>query len=438
MRKKITIIGGGLAGAEAAWQVAKRGSQVVLYEMRPHNQTPAHKTDRLAELVCSNSLGSNNLENAGGLLKEEMRRMDSLVLRAADDNRVPAGSALAVDRNRFTDQITHSLEEMENIRIVREEKKTIPEEGPVILATGPLTSDSLSEELIRFNGSETLYFFDAISPIVDADFIDMDKVFQKSRYDKGGADYLNCPFTREEYEVFYRELLDAQKFPVRDFERKKFFEGCIPVEVLARRGEKTLLFGPLKPVGLIDPRTGKRPYAVVQLRMENRSQSMYNLVGFQTSLKRGEQKRVFRMIPGLEKAEFLRYGSLHRNTFINAPRLLKPTLQTNKRSDLFFAGQITGVEGYLESAASGLIAGINAHRLLQDNKTDPVCPPGTTAQGALLRYITSADPEKFQPMNINFGLLPRSEKPIRDKKARNRTIVERALADMESWIKEQL
>jgi methylenetetrahydrofolate--tRNA-(uracil-5-)-methyltransferase len=423
MKQEITIIGGGLAGAEAAWQAAKRGSKVVLYEMRPHQNTPAHKTDRLAELVCSNSLGSNKLENAGGILKEEMRRLDSLILKAADDNQVPAGSALAVDRNKFTEQITHTLEGMDNIRIIREEKKTIPEEGPVILATGPLTSDSLSEELIRFNGSETLYFFDAISPIVDADTIDMRKVFKASRYGKGGADYLNCPMTREEYDAFYHELVTAEKFPVREIERKKFFEGCIPVEVLAVRGEKTLLFGPLKPVGLTDPKTGKRPYAVVQLRIENKSETMYNLVGFQTSLKRGAQKRVFRMIPGLENAEFLRFGSLHRNTFINAPRLLRPTLQIQKRPDLFFAGQITGVEGYMESAASGLLAGINAQRLLQGNGIDMVCPPITTAQGALLSYITSADPENFQPMNINFGLFP----PLG-------MIMERALADLENWI----
>jgi methylenetetrahydrofolate--tRNA-(uracil-5-)-methyltransferase len=437
-KKEITIIGGGLAGAEAAWQAAKRGSGVVIYEMRPVNQTPAHKTDRLAELVCSNSLGSNSLENAGGLLKEEMRRLDSLILKAADDNSVPAGSALAVDRDRFTEQITHALEEMENIRIVREEIKAIPDNGPVILATGPLTSDSLTDELIRFNGSDALYFFDAISPIVDTDSVNMDKAYKKSRYDKGGADYLNCPFTKEEYDAFYRELLNAEKFPVRDFEKKKFFEGCIPIEVLAGRGEKTLTFGPMKPVGLIDPRTGKRPYAVVQLRMENKSGTMYNLVGFQTSLKRGEQKRVFRMIPGLENAEFLRYGSLHRNTFINAPRLLKPTLQTKKRDDLFFAGQITGVEGYLESTASGLMAGINAHRLLTGNGAGLVYPPETTAQGALLDYITSTDPEKFQPMNINFGLFPPLKIPVRDKKVRKQMIVQRALTDLKSWIDGQL
>jgi methylenetetrahydrofolate--tRNA-(uracil-5-)-methyltransferase len=434
MKQEITIIGGGLAGAEAAWQAAKRGSKVVLYEMRPQQNTPAHKTDRLAELVCSNSLGSNKLENAAGILKEEMRRLDSLILKAADENQVPAGSALAVDRDKFTEQITQTLDGMDNIRIIREERRTIPEEGPVILATGPLTSDLLSEELIRFGGSEKLYFFDAISPIVDADTIDREKVFQASRYGKGGADYLNCPMTREEYNAFYHELINADKFPVRDFEKKKFFEGCMPVEVLAARGEKTLLFGSLKPVGLTDPKTGKRPYAVVQLRIENKSETMYNLVGFQTSLKRGEQKRVFRMIPGLENAEFLRFGSLHRNTFINAPRLLKPTLQTKKRPDLFFAGQITGVEGYLESAASGLLAGINAQRFLKDNGADMVCPPVTTAQGALLHYITSADPENFQPMNINFGLFPPLGKRIRDKKERNRTIMERALADLENWI----
>lgn len=438
MKKEIIIIGGGLAGAEAAWQAAKRGTNVVIYEMRPQLQTPAHKTDRLAELVCSNSLGSNSLENAGGILKEEMRQLDSLILKAADENSVPAGSALAVDRDRFTEQITSTLEGMENIRIVREEISIIPDNGPVILATGPLTSDSLSEELIRFNGSDALYFFDAISPIVDADSINMDKAYKKSRYDKGGADYINCPFTREEYEVFHRELLGAEKFPVRDFEKKKFFEGCIPIEVLAGRGEKTLTFGPMKPVGLEDPKTGKRPYAVVQLRMENRSETMYNLVGFQTSLKRGEQKRIFRMIPGLENAEFLRYGSLHRNTFINAPRLLEPTLQTKKRDDLFFAGQITGVEGYLESSASGLMAGINAHRLLEGNGAGLVYPPKTTAQGALLHYITSADPEKFQPMNINFGLFPPLDKPVRDKKVRKQMIVQRALADLKSWIDEQL
>lgn len=438
MKNEITIIGGGLAGAEAAWQAAKRGSRVVIYEMRPVTRTPAHKTDRLAELVCSNSLGSNSLENAGGILKEEMRLLDSLILKAADENSVPAGSALAVDRDRFTEQIAGALSGMDNIRIVREEITSIPDDGPVILATGPLTSDSLSEELIRFNGSDALYFFDAISPIVDAESIDMNKAYKKSRYDKGGADYINCPFTRQEYEEFHRELLSAEKFPVRDFEKKKFFEGCIPVEVLAGRGEKTLTFGPMKPVGLEDPKTGKRPYAVVQLRMENRSETMYNLVGFQTSLKRGEQKRIFRMIPGLENAEFLRYGSMHRNTFINAPTLLCPTLQTKKRPDLFFAGQITGVEGYLESAASGLMAGINAHRLLTGDEAGLLFPPKTTAQGALLSYITSADPEKFQPMNINFGLFPPLEKPVRDKKVRKQMIVERALSDLKSWIDEQL
>lgn len=438
MNKEIIIIGGGLAGAEAAWQAAKRGARIVLYEMRPSNQTPAHKTGSLAELVCSNSLGSNSLENAGGLLKEEMRRLDSLIVKAADKYQVPAGSALAVNRKDFADFITRTLEGMDNIRIVREEKHSIPEEGPVIIATGPLSSDSISKELIGFTGSETLYFFDAISPIVDADTINMDIVFKASRYDKGGADYLNCPFTREGYEPFYQELLQADKFPVRDFERKKFFEGCIPIEELGRRGEKTLLFGPLKPVGLIDPKTGKRPYAVVQLRMENRAQSMYNLVGFQTSLRQGEQKRVFRMIPGLENVEFFRYGSMHRNTFINAPTLLKPTLQTHKRPDLFFAGQITGVEGYMESAASGLLAGINAHRLLQNNGAELLYPPGTTAQGALLHHITTADPQKFQPMNINFGIFPPLEQPIRDKKVRRQKIVERGLKNLESWIKNKL
>ncbi|HZS93396.1 MAG TPA: methylenetetrahydrofolate--tRNA-(uracil(54)-C(5))-methyltransferase (FADH(2)-oxidizing) TrmFO, partial [Chloroflexota bacterium] len=362
MREDIVIVGGGLAGSEAAWQAANRGARVTLYEMRPKEPTKAHKTGLLAELVCSNSLGSGDILSAPGILKEEMRRLNSLIVRVADEVRVPAGSALAVDREAFARKVTEALEEHPNVRIIREEITAVPTDCVCIIATGPLTSDRLSQAIADLTHAKHLYFYDAISPIIDADSIDMDVVFRASRYDKGGDDYLNCPMDEETYNKFYEALLAAEKVQPKDFEKIPYFEGCIPIEVMAERGRQTMQFGPLKPVGLEDPRTGARPYAVVQLRAENAHGTCYNMVGFQTKLTYPEQKRVFRMIPGLENAEFLRYGSLHRNTFINSPLLLRETLQLKARGTVFFAGQIVGVEGYTESAAMGGLAGINAAR----------------------------------------------------------------------------
>jgi methylenetetrahydrofolate--tRNA-(uracil-5-)-methyltransferase len=430
---RIIIVGGGLAGSEAAWQATRRGLPVDLHEMRPVKETPAHTTGDLAELVCSNSLKSNLLDTASGLLKEEMRRCDSLIIRVADACRVPAGGALAVDRERFARGVTRAIEALSNVRVVREEVREIPDGGPVILATGPLASEAIASAIARFTGREYLYFFDAISPIVDADTIDMSKVFRASRYGKGGEDYLNCPLTEEEYGRFVNALLGAAEAPTREFEKEIFyFEGCLPIEEMARRGRETLAFGPMKPVGLVDPRTGRQPHAVVQLRQDNLAADFYSMVGFQNHLKFGEQIRVFRMIPGLERAEFPRLGQVHRNSYINAPAILLPTFQARRRRDLFFAGQISGVEGYLESAASGLIAGINAARLAE--ALPPLIFPATTALGALSRYISSADAAHYQPTNIAFGLLPPLEHDIRDKKLKKAAMVRRALEELETFI----
>ncbi len=426
----VTIVGAGLAGAEAAWQIIKRGVRVRLYEMRPEKQTPAHRSGDFAELVCSNSLRSAALENAVGLLKEEMRRMGSLIMSCADETKVPAGGALAVDRNLFARRVTEVLTNHPQVEVVRREINEIPEDDLVILATGPLTSGALGEAVGRFTGSEYLYFYDAVAPIVTAESINMARVFRSSRYGKGDCAYLNCPFTKEEYDVFWDALVKAEKAPRKEFEREVHFEGCMPVETLAARGRDTLRYGPLKPVGLTDPSTGKGAYAVVQLRQENKEGSMFNLVGFQTSLKWSEQQKVFRLIPGLEEAEFVRYGVMHRNTYINSPVLLEPTYQSKGRPGLFFAGQITGVEGYVESASSGLVAGINAARLAQGK--EPVIFPRETAHGALAHYITTADPGRFQPMNINFGLFPSPGVKFNDKKERCRIIAGIALKSIAS------
>lgn len=431
MEKIVRIVGGGLAGAEAACQLARRGVGVDLYEMRPHKATEAHATGDLGELVCSNSLRSSLITAPAGVLKEEMRRLDSLVIRVAEDNRVPAGSALAVDRESFARGLTQAVEALPHVRIVRREVSEIPP-GIVILATGPLTSAALSQHLGTLLGSEHLYFYDAISPIVTAQSVDMTVAFRASRYGKGDDDYLNLPLTREEYHRFVNALLAAERVPTHSFERFVPFEGCMPIEEIADRGKETLAFGPMRAVGLRDPRTGQCPYAVVQLRQEDREKSLYNLVGFQTKMTYKEQRRVFAMIPGLEKAEFVRLGSLHRNTFIDSPQHLLPTLQWRQRSDLFFAGQMTGVEGYIESAATGLLAGLNAARLIAEEP--PVVPPPTTTLGALLRYITEPERKDFQPMNVNFGLLPPLSEPLR-KKAKKEMLARRAMADMEAWVR---
>ncbi len=431
MRQDVVIVGGGLAGSEAAWQAANQGAKVTLYEMRPKTETAAHKTEQLAEIVCSNSLGSNDPLSAPGILKQEMRKLDSLIIKVADDVAVPAGAALAVDRDLFAQKITQTLSEHPNVRILREEIHEIPEDAVSIVATGPLTSPKLSEAITQLTRSKNLYFFDAISPIVDTDSLNMDKIFRASRYDKGTADYLNCPMDEETYNQFYDALVKADRVQPKSFENIPYFEGCLPIEVMADRGRQTLAFGPMKPVGLIDPKTGTRPYAVVQLRAENHHGSCYNLVGFQTKLTYPEQKRVFRMIPALEQAEFLRCGSIHRNTFINVPILLNDTLQLKKRANIFFAGQLVGVEGYVEAAASGGLAGLNAARLLAAQPL--VTPPPTTAHGALLHYITTCEPKHFQPINTNFGLFPPLDTPIRDKQQKRQAIQERALADFETW-----
>lgn len=406
MKTIVNVIGAGLAGSEAAYQLAKRGIHVRLYEMRPVKKTPAHKTGEFAELVCSNSLRANGLENAVGILKEEMRMLDSLVIRAADETQVPAGGALAVDRDHFSSLITKTLHEMDHVEIINEEVTKIPE-GITLIATGPLTSDPLSDAIKNFFGEDYFHFFDAAAPIVDKESINFDIVYLKSRYDKGEAAYLNCPMTKEQYEAFYEALITAECAELKEFEEEVYFEGCMPVEVMAKRGPQTLLFGPLKPVGLEDPKTGKTPYAVVQLRQDNAAATMYNIVGFQTHLKFPEQRRVFRMIPGLEDAEILRYGVMHRNSFMNSPKVLRQTYQSQKRENLFFAGQMTGVEGYVESAASGLLAAINIARMV--NEEELLHFPQETILGSMAYYITHADPANFQPMNANFGLLPSLE-----------------------------
>ncbi len=432
MQQPITVIGAGLAGSEAAWQLAERGVKVDLYEMRPTKYTPAHHTDRFAELVCSNSLRGAGLENAVGLLKEEMRRLGSLIMSAADHNAVPAGGALAVDRELFSSEVTKRLEDHSNIVIHRQEIKRVPQnEGITIIASGPLTSDDLAEDIMRLTGEERLAFYDAAAPIVTLESIDLRKAFWASRYDKGEADYLNCPMTREEYEVFHEALVQAEGAEVLGFEEGNVFEGCLPVEVMAKRGPQTLTFGPLKPVGLLDSRTGRKSYAVVQLRKENQAGTLFNLVGFQTHLKWGEQKRVFSLIPGLEKAEFVRYGVMHRNTFLNAPKVLSADFSLKLKPEIFFAGQMTGVEGYVESAASGLLAGLNAWRRLCQMK--PLVFPAVTTLGGLARHLEGSPSVNFQPMNINFGLLPPLTERIRDKREKNARISERALETLNEF-----
>lgn len=430
--REITVVGAGLAGSEAAWQIAKSGLRVRLYEMRPKKQTPAHHTDRFAELVCSNSLRANTLTNAVGVLKEEMRKLDSLIIKAADHCSVPAGGALAVDRHEFAEYVTETLINHPLVTVETDELTEIPE-GPVIIATGPLTSEALSRKLKELTGEEYLYFYDAAAPIIETDSIDMEKVYLKSRYDKGEAAYLNCPLTEEEFDRFYDALITGETVPIKDFEKEIFFEGCMPLEVMAKRGKKTLLFGPMKPVGLEDPKTGKVPHAVLQLRQDNQSGTLYNIVGFQTHLKWGAQKEVIQLIPGLEHAEIVRFGVMHRNTFINSPKLLKPTYQYLKRDDLFFAGQITGVEGYVESAASGLIAGINIARLVKGEET--VVLPDTTVIGSMSHYITTANPNHFQPMNANFGILRPLDEKIRNKKERYEQLAARALETIQNFVK---
>lgn len=439
----IIIIGGGLAGSEAAWQAAKAGLKVDLYEMRPQKSTGAHSTSFLGELVCSNSLGSALIDRASGLLKEELRLLGSLLLSVAEEYALPAGGALAVDREMFAQTITEKIESHPNIRVIREEYPTIPSR-PAIIASGPLTSPTLSKAIQELTGTEHLFFFDAIAPIVRAETINMEKAFRGSRYQRGvieEGDYINCPFTREEYEQFIEALLNAERITLREFEEEikhgvragahEYFEGCLPIEVLAARGKEALAFGPMRPIGLRDPHTGKRPYAVVQLRQDNLAGTLYNLVGFQTNLTFPEQRRVFRMIPGLENAEFVRYGQMHRNTFIASPALLLPTLQFRKRSDLFFAGQITGVEGYMGNIATGLLAGFNAARLLKGET--PVSLPETTMLGALCHYVTHASLKDFQPMKANFGILPALPDPAPGKSQRALQYVERALNDLRKW-----
>lgn len=425
--KKVIIVGAGMAGSEAAWQVAQRGIKVDLYEMRPEKSTPAHKTEKFAELVCSNSLRGAGLENAVGLLKEEMRQLNSIIMESADINRVPAGGALAVDREGFSQYITDKVKNHPNVTVINKEIETIPQEDDAItiIASGPLTSEVLAKSIGELTGQDYFYFYDAAAPLISKESIDMSKAYRASRYGKETADYINCPMDKEEYEKFWQELTTAELAPIKEFEKAKFFEGCMPVEEMARRGIDTLLYGPLKPVGLEDPKTGKRPYAVVQLRQDNAADSLYNIVGFQTHLKWPEQKRVFGLIPGLENAEFVRYGVMHRNTFINSPELLRPTLQYKDRDDLLFAGQMTGVEGYIESAASGLVAGVNAAYLAKGE--NPVIFPEQTAHGSMCKYITSAVAKHFQPMNANFGLMPPLEERIRDKKLKKQKIAERAL-----------
>ncbi|MCT7734427.1 MAG: methylenetetrahydrofolate--tRNA-(uracil(54)-C(5))-methyltransferase (FADH(2)-oxidizing) TrmFO [Lactobacillus iners] len=417
MPEKVTVIGGGLAGSEATWQLAKRGIEVDLYEMRPVKMTPAHETGNLSELVCTNSMRSNQLSNAVGLLKEEMRQLDSLIMRVADETAVPAGGALAVDRDSFSKKVTQIINELPNVHVHNEEIKDIPKDGINIIATGPLTSDSLATKIKEFCGSESLHFFDAAAPIITAESIDHNIVYKKSRYDKGEAAYLNCPMDKEQFVNFYNNLITAETAELHEFEKNNVFEGCMPIEVMAKRGEKTMLFGPLKPVGLEDPKTGKLPYAVVQLRQDNASASMYNIVGFQTHLKFGEQKRVFSLIPGLANAVFVRYGKMHRNTYISSPEVLNSTYETKLCKNLFFAGQMTGVEGYVESAGSGLVAGINAS--LRAIGESPIVFPKNTAIGSMANYITSTSAKNFQPMNASYSLMPQLKKKIRNKQERH-------------------
>ncbi len=427
----IRVIGGGLAGCEAAYQIAKRGIKVKLYEMKPKKFSPAHSNPNLAEIVCSNSLKSNSITNACGLLKEELRILDSLLIKIADKTAVPAGQALAVDREEFAKRITEELSKNPQIEIVHEECKTIEENGITIIATGPLTSDKMAEEISKITGSCRLFFYDAVAPIIEKDSIDFSIAFYGDRYGKGESNYINLPMNQREYQNFYRELIQAEVVNLHEFEKNEIFESCMPIEIMAKRGEDTIRFGPLKPVGFVDPRTGERPYAIVQLRQDDTKDTLYNMVGFQTNLKFGEQKRVFSLIPGLKNAEFVKYGVMHRNTYINSPELLEPTYQLKNRSNLFFAGQITGVEGYVESIASGLLAGINSVK--QFKKEKKIIFPDTTMIGALTKYITT--PRKhFAPMNANFGILPELEEKIKDKKVRYEELAKRALISLKRLV----
>ena len=427
----VNVIGAGLAGSEAAWQIAKRGVKVRLYEMRPVKQTPAHHTEKFAELVCSNSLRAAGLTNAVGVIKEEMRMLDSIIMKAADNCAVPAGGALAVDRHEFAGYVTEAVRNHPNVEVINEEVTEIPE-GITVIATGPLTSDALAKKIQALTGEEYLYFYDAAAPILEKDSIDMDKVYLKSRYDKGEAAYLNCPMTKEEFDAFRQALIEAECAPLKEFEKEKYFEGCMPIEVMAARGEKTMTFGPMKPVGLEDPKTGKRPYAVVQLRQDDAAGTLYNIVGFQTHLKWPEQKRVFSMIPGLENLEIVRYGVMHRNTFINSPKVLTQTYQLRANPNLFFAGQMTGVEGYVESAGSGLLAGINAARLALGEEL--LYFPHETALGSMARYITHTDGKNFQPMNVNFGLFPDLGERIKSKAERAEKHATRAIESIQNFM----
>lgn len=430
--EKVLVIGAGLAGSEAAWQIAKRGIKVELYEMRPTKMTPAHKTKNFAELVCSNSLRANSITNGVGLLKEEMRRLDSLIISCADETQVPAGGALAVDRDKFSELITDKIKNHPNITVVEKELTQIPKvDYPVIVATGPLTSDALSEDIKKYTKQTGLYFYDAAAPIIEKDSLDMEKVYLKSRYDKGEAAYLNCPMTKEEFELFYNELLNAEVAPLKDFEKEIYFEGCMPFEEMARRGEKTLLFGPMKPVGLEDPKTGKRPYAVVQLRQDNAEGTLYNIVGFQTHLKWGEQKRIISLIPGLEHANIVRYGVMHRNTYLNSPSLLKRTYQLKDNNNIYFAGQMTGVEGYVESAASGIVAALNA---INNYKGMEIVFPTETMIGAMANYIVDNTSKNFQPINANFGIIKPLNVRIKDKKEKYTKYAERSLDILDEFL----
>jgi methylenetetrahydrofolate--tRNA-(uracil-5-)-methyltransferase len=435
---EITIIGGGLAGVEAAWQAAESGAQVRLYEMRPVKQTPAHRTDKLAEIVCSNSLKSDEPGTASYLLKEELRRANSLVMQAASATRVPAGAALAVDREQFADYITNRIAAHPSIEIVREEAIAIPLDAITIIATGPLTSETLTTQIMRLTGDDQLYFYDAIAPIVAADSIDQAIAFKAARYGKGGDDYLNCPLNEEEYSRFYQALIEANSVPLQRFEETRWFEACLPIEELARRGVDTLRYGPMKPVGLIDPRTNEQPYAAVQLRQENLMADAYSMVGFQNHLRYGEQTRVLRMIPGLERAEFLQFGQIHRNTYINGPRVLQPTMQMREHPNIFFAGQITGVEGYVESVAIGWLAGLNAARVAAGEEL-LVAPP-RSAIGALARYVSSAETKNYQPVNITFALLEpltrEQAKSMKRKRDRHALQVQLSLEKWDGWLEE--
>lgn len=431
MEKKVIVIGAGLAGSEAAWQLAKRGVNVDLYEMRPKKMTPAHKTQNFAELVCSNSLRANNITNAVGLLKEEMRRLDSLIIKCADTTQVPAGGALAVDRDKFSEMITETIKNHPNINVIEEELTQIPKgDIPVVVATGPLTSDALSQDIRTYTKQEGLYFYDAAAPIIEKDSIDMNKVYLKSRYDKGEAAYLNCPMTKDEFFNFYNALITAEAAPLKEFEKEIYFEGCMPFEEMAKRGEKTLLFGPMKPVGLEDPKTDKRPYAVVQLRQDNSEGTLYNIVGFQTHLKWGEQKRIINLIPGLENANIVRYGVMHRNTYLNSPQLLEKTYKLKEEKNIYFAGQMTGVEGYVESAASGIVAALNA---LYNQEDKQIIFPTETMIGAMENYIVDNTSKNFQPMNANFGIIKPLPERIKDKKEKYERYANRSLEILENF-----